>query len=228
MLAGKKALIVDDDIEFRQSLAGVLANLGLFVVSTPSGEQFVDLLEKEEPDIVLIDKDLGGSDGFDLIYRVRKRVHNSNIPVLVVSGSACEEDKYEAIKMGADDLLAKPLKVEDLKFRMIAVFRRAQSYRKDESLLTVGPFEIDTRRYTIRVADKPLFLTKTEYKVFLELALRKGELVSREWVSSNLLSLKNQNPRTIDVHMTSIRKKLGQYGKCIKTIRGRGYLFHLD
>ena len=102
MLKGKKVLTVDDDPEFQNLLAGMLVNLGLFVSISDNLEKFMLKLNEESPDIALIDKNLGDEDGFDLIHEIRKNSNQSSIPVIVISGDATKENRYEAIKIGAD------------------------------------------------------------------------------------------------------------------------------
>ncbi len=228
MIKDKRVLIVDDDIEFQQAVASFLVTQGCFVMPTKTCQDFLTALEKESPDIALIDKEIGFEDGFDLIHAIRKHDRFNALPVIVITGKATEPNKHEAIQIGADDLLAKPVSLKDLKLRMTALFRRSQSYLQDEQVLSLDGIKINLHQHLIKIDGQAIDLTKTEYKLFTELALKKGQILSREMVAQKFLSLKNQNPRTIDVHMTSLRKKLGDYGRCIKTVRGRGYMFHLD
>ena len=220
--------MVDDDVDFQQSMAAFLAAKGFFVVPTRCCADFLSKLEVENPDIVLVDKEIGFEDGFDLIHEIRKHQVYGSLPIIVITGRATESNKAEAIQFGADDLLPKPVQVNDLVLRIEALLRRSQSYISNEQTLKFSGIEINLRLHSITVNAKPIELTKTEYKIFTELILKKGQIISREQVAQKFLSFKNQSPRTIDVHVTSLRKKLGDHGLCIKTVRGRGYMFHME
>lgn len=227
-IEGKKFLLVDDDVEFQQSLSGYLMNRGAFVVPTKTSGDFLLALEKENPDVLLIDKEIGFEDGFDLIHQIRRLENFNKIPIIVITGQANEANKIEAIQIGADDLLPKPVNLQDLELRAQAVLRRSHSYLTKDSILSLKGIQINLREHRISIHGEPIELTKTEYKIFLELAIKRDQIISREAVAQKFLSLRNQSPRTIDVHVTSLRKKLKKYGTCIKTIRGRGYMFHFE
>jgi DNA-binding response OmpR family regulator len=225
---GLKVLVVDDDREFLDSIAGELVSRGLFVVPTASSSESLEVLKREQLDLALIDKSLGFECGFDLIHKIRHHAVYGSLPIIVITGELNDQIKHEAIHIGADDLLEKPFQLQDLELKIKSLMRRSRSYLWKESILRLQGIEIDLVQHKITIGDEVIELTRTEYKLFTELALKRGEVISREHVAQKFLSLKNQSPRTIDVHMTSLRKKLGIYGPCIKTVRGRGYSFQLS
>lgn len=228
MIQGKRVLLVDDDLEYQRSVASFLAGLGLFVIPVDTNKKFLEALDKDNPDIAIVDKEIGFEDGFDLIYAIRKHPKYGILPIIVVSGKVSQENKVEAIRIGADDILPKPLNLQDLQLRIQANLRRSHSYLLNDQTVKVAGIEINLRYQNILIHGDPIDLTKTEYKIFSEMILKRDQIVSRDAIAQKFLSFKNQNNRTIDVHVTSLRKKLGDYGRCIKTVRGRGYLFHIE
>ena len=225
MFQGKKVLIVDDELEYQMEVSSYLAGRGFFVYPKKTKQEFLDSLEKDSPDIALIDKQIGFEDGFDLIHAVRQHPELQNIPIIVVTGAADFENKIEAIKLGADDLVNKPVSLPDLELKIIACLRRSGSYHVNEQLISFKDIEINLRTHKVSIAGKEVDLTNTEYKIFFELVAKKGEILNREQIAQRFLSLNNSSVRTLDVHINSLRKKLGPHSERIKTIRGRGYMF---
>ena len=225
MLNGKKVVLVDDDPGFRNELASFLYSLGCFSYPCSSISAFMEILGKEKPDLALVDKEIGYEDGFDIVHKVRHSDKFSSMPIIMITGMASEENKSDAINLGADDLLAKPLSLKELELRMIANLRRSASYSISDKVVAVGEITINLTKHSLRLGDQPVDLTQTEYKIVSELLLKKGQIVNREQIAQKFLSMRNTNSRTIDVHINSLRKKLGDLGGQIKTIRGRGYMF---
>jgi two-component system alkaline phosphatase synthesis response regulator PhoP len=222
---GKRILLVDDDPTYRTEISKALAERGFFVYPKKNKAEFMDSLETEFPDIILLDKEIGEEDGFDLIHQVRRHHHLCAIPIIIVTGLATIENKKQATLFGADDVLAKPVDINELELRIIANLRRSQSYQVEESVLSFGDIDVDVRNQTVSIHKQEIQLTRTEYKIFLELLTKRGEIVNREQLAQRFLSLRNSNARTLDVHINSLRKKLGVFSPQLKTIRGRGYMF---
>lgn len=228
MFINTKVLIVDDDQDFRLSLSSHLAGLGCFVIPVGTSASFLEALDQQQPTLTIIDKQIGFEDGFDLIHSIRNHKTLSAIPIIVISGQVSSHSKSEAISIGADDFLPKPVNLQDLELRLRANLRRSMSYINEENFVKIEEIRINLRTHCVEIGDNKIDLTMTEYKIFAELALKRDEIVSRDAIALKFLSLKNQNPRTIDVHITSLRRKLNQYGSRIKTIRGRGYMFQTE
>lgn len=228
MFKGKRVLLVDDDMDYQDEVSKFLANRGFFVYPRSNKQQFIESLNSDRPDIVLIDKQIGVEDGFDLIHEVRKHESVHNIPIIVVTGLATMENKTQAILMGADDIMGKPISLPDLELRIIANLRRSKSYHLSDHILKFNQIEVDLRTHEVKIEGVALSLTRTEYKIFLELVSKRGTIINREQIAQRFLSLRNSNNRTLDVHINSLRRKLGNFSSCVKTIRGRGYMFHYD
>ena len=225
MFNGKKVLLVDDELEYQLEVSSYLVGRGFFVYPKKNKKEFLESLDNDSPDIALIDKQIGFEDGFDLIHEVRQHKELKNIPIIVVTGSADFENKIEAIKLGADDLVHKPVSLPDLELKIISCLRRAGSYHVSGQLLSFEDIVINLRTHKVSISGSEVDLTNTEYKIFFELVAKKGEILNREQIAHRFLSLNNSSVRTLDVHINSLRKKLGNHAERIKTIRGRGYMF---
>ena len=228
MFEGKRILMVDDDDGFRTEVASFLASRGFSVYAKGTKESFLFSLDSDRPDIVLLDKEIGDDDGFDLIHAVRHHESLNALPIIIITGHSNLENKRQAILMGADDMMSKPIKLEELELNIISNLRRSKSYHVNDRVLKFQEIEVDIRshRVTLRGADADL--TNTEYKILLELLAKRDTVVNREQLAHRFLSLRNSSSRTLDVHINSLRKKLGDYAGCLKTIRGRGYMFTND
>ena len=227
MFEGKRILLVDDDPEYQSEVSKYLANKGFFVYPRSNKTQFIESLNKDRPDIVLVDKEIGEEDGFDLIHEVRKHESLHTLPIIIITGLASIDTKKEAILLGADDFLGKPVSLSDLELSIISCLRRSKSYHLNDHILNFAEIEIDLRTHEVKIGEQVLNLTKTEYKIFVELVSKRGRVVNRDQIAQRFLSLRNTNARTLDVHINSLRKKMGPYYSSVKTIRGRGYMFHL-
>ena len=227
MYKGKRVLIVDDELEFQMEVSSYLVGRGFFAYPKKSKKEFLESLEKDSPDIALIDKRLGFEDGFELIHEIRKNEKHQNLPIIVVTGCVEFENKIQAIQLGADDLIHKPISLPDLELKIIAGLRRSGSYQVNEQLISFKDVEINLRTHRVSVGGYEMDFTNTEYNIFFELVAKKGEILNREQIAERFLSLNNSNVRTLDVHINSLRKKLGPHAHRIKTIRGRGYMFQV-
>lgn len=225
MYKEKKILIVDDEEDFMLDISRYLASKGFFVYQTKNISEFKANLEEHAPDIALIDKNIGYENGFELISYVRNHDYSRNMPIIVITGVANPEERLEAFKIGADDLIAKPVGLTELELRIQACLRRSGSYLVSEQVIDYDNIHVNLRTHEVFIGQNKIDLTNTEYKIFLELIMRKGEVLNRERLVSKVLSVNNSSLRTLDVHINSLRKKLGDHAKNIKTVRGRGYLF---
>ena len=225
MFQGKRILLVDDDSTYRDEVSKALAERGFFVYPRKNKEDFMASLMSAAPDVILIDKAIGEEDGFDLIHEVRKHPELSTVPIIIITGLATLENKKTATLFGADDILAKPININELELRIVANLRRSKSYQVGENILSFGNVEVDVRNQVVTLNQQEIQLTRTEYKILLELLSKRGEIVNREQLARRFLSLRNSNARTLDVHINALRKKLGGMSTCLKTVRGRGYMF---
>jgi two-component system, OmpR family, response regulator RegX3 len=210
-----RVLIVEDDDAIAKPLAEGLRREGFDVSRVASGEE---ALEAPLPDLVLLDLRLPGLDGTEVCRRLRAR---SDVPIIVVTAKGEEVDRVVGLELGADDYIVKPFGFRELLARIRAVMRRARPGR-DRPRILVGGLEIDLggRRATLDAA--PLALTRKEFDLLTLLAAEPGTVVSRQRILREVWDTEWFGPtKTVDVHVASLRKKLGDPA-WIETVRGVG------
>ena len=168
-------------------------------------------------DLVVLDLMLPGASGFEVLEQLRAA---SDVPVLVLSARDSSDDKVRALRLGADDYLTKPFWPEELLERVRARLRRPVLARSD--LLELGPLSVDLARRSVAVDGNSVALTPIEYTILEALCRRPGAAVTRRWLTANVLDPDSRaNPRTLDVHVSRLRKKLGR--NLVATVWGVGY-----
>lgn len=221
-----RILIIDDDRKLGRLIAGYLDPLGYSVTLAHTGPEGLALALQETWEAVLLDLMLPGMDGFEVLKRIR---HDSDVPVLMLTARGEEADRIVGLELGADDYLPKTFSSRELLARLRAVTRRSlRSQRKPEDgPVQVGPLRLlETSRKAI-LGDRPLSLTAVEFDLLLSLARAVGRVKSREQL---LEEIRDRNyeafDRSIDVHISALRKKLGDDPKnprFIRTVRSAGY-----
>ena len=208
-------LIVEDDDAIAKPLAAGLEREGFDVTRVSTGE---DALEAALPDLVLLDLRLPGMDGTEVCRRLRAR---SDVPIIVVTAKGEEVDRVVGLELGADDYIVKPFGFRELLARIRAVMRRARP-GTDRAQIHVGSLEIDVRGRRATMGDEPLNLTTKEFDLLALLASEPGDVVSRQRILREVWDTEWFGPtKTVDVHVASLRKKLGEPG-WIETVRGIG------
>ena len=208
-------LIVEDDDAIAKPLAAGLEREGFDVTRVSTGE---DALEAALPDLVLLDLRLPGMDGTEVCRRLRAR---SDVPIIVVTAKGEEVDRVVGLELGADDYIVKPFGFRELLARIRAVMRRARP-GTDRAQIHVGSLEIDVRGRRATMGDDPLNLTTKEFDLLALLASEPGDVVSRQRILREVWDTEWFGPtKTVDVHVASLRKKLGDPG-WIETVRGIG------
>jgi two-component system, OmpR family, response regulator RegX3 len=208
-------LIVEDDDAIAKPLAAGLEREGFDVTRVATGE---DALEAALPDLVLLDLRLPGMDGTEVCRRLRAR---SDVPIIVVTAKGEEVDRVVGLELGADDYLVKPFGFRELLARIRAVMRRARP-GTDRAQIHVGALEIDVRGRRAIMGDDALNLTTKEFDLLALLASEEGDVVSRQRILREVWDTEWFGPtKTVDVHVASLRKKLGDPG-WIETVRGVG------
>jgi len=222
-------LVVDDDIELCSLVQEYLAAEGFTAKAVHDGEQGLLQAISGDYTMVVLDVMLPGINGFEVLRRIRSV---SKIPVLLLTARGEDVDRIVGLEIGADDYLPKPFNPRELVARIRAVLRRAKPSRGAEAVpevIVVGDVELDPATRTATRAGKPIDLTSVEFNL-LEVLLREaGRVVTRERLVNAVLSRKFMPfDRSIDMHVSKVRRKLGdseESGDHIKTIRGVGYMF---
>lgn len=214
--------IVEDDTSIRELEMYALKNANFSVVGFEEGTSFLKELDKKIPDIILLDIMLPQGDGLQLLSQIRNTAQYSNIPVIMVTAKTSEIDAVKGLDMGADDYIAKPFGVMELVSRVKAILRRTE--KKARPVLAYKNIELDEGRHTVLVNKSEVELTYKEYEILKHLIRNRGIVLSRDRLMEIVWGYNfEQGNRTVDVHIQSLRKKLGDAGEHIKTIRNVGY-----
>lgn len=219
----KTAFVVEDERDVADLVRHALQREGFAVRHFSDGSLAVAAAERESPDVVVLDWMLPGLDGLEVCRRLRRSPNTARIPIVMVTARAEDVDQVTGLEVGADDYLAKPFSPRVLVARVRAVLRRTEATETPSEVLTVGPIRIDSGRHEATVGGAPVPLTATEFRILRFLATRPGRVRGRveivEEVSGEVAVLE----RTVDAHVTSLRRKLGSAGDWVETVRGVGY-----
>ena len=225
----EKILIVDDEPNILELLEFNLAKEGFDVVRADTGEMAVALLEEVKPNLVLLDQMLPGIDGLGVLKKIRADVAYADMPVIMVTAKSEEIDKIIGLELGADDYVTKPFSVRELVARVKAHLRRIK--RTDTAVPPIQQYKalkIDTSNYKAHIADKALKLTLKEFELLSMLMANKAQVLTRDAILNKIWGYEYfGETRTVDVHITNLRKKIGKYGEYIETVRGVGYRFNV-
>ncbi len=219
-------LAVEDEQDLQDLLSYNLARNGFAVRCAPSAEEAAAALRKEKPDIVLLDLMLPGMDGLTFCRKLKADPSTAAIPIVMLTAKGEEADIVVGLEMGADDYVTKPFSPRVLIARVKAVLRRpiATPEAEDDDTFGVGELQIDTARHEVRAAGKPVPLTHTEFSIVAFLSRRPGRVFTRDQIIHGVHGGHVAvTDRSMDVHIASLRRKLGDAGRYIQTVRGVGY-----
>jgi two-component system alkaline phosphatase synthesis response regulator PhoP len=219
-----RVLVIEDEEEIREFLVSQFNEVGNQAMGLSSGEAVIASLENFGPSVILLDQMMPGKSGRDVIREIRSHARFSETPIMMVTGLDSEQEKIEALEMGADDYVTKPFSVKEVIARAQALVRRAKAAHKSQQKnLNVGELSIDFTAHRVTMAEQEVPLTLTEFKILCELLKQQGQVLTRDKLRERALGNLNVTDRTIDVHMASLRKKLAHMGEKIETVRGVGY-----
>ena len=214
--------IVEDDASIRELEIYALKNSEFEVTGFESGKSLMAQLEIKVPDIILLDIMLPEEDGLAILGTIRQTGAYADIPVIMVTAKTSEIDAVKVLDLGADDYITKPFGVMELVSRVKAVLRR--SAKKVKTVLVYKNIELDENKHTVLVDGAEVDLTYKEYEILKHLIRNKGIVLTRDRLMEIVWGYNfEQGNRTVDVHIQSLRKKLGTAGEHIKTIRNVGY-----
>ena len=216
--------IVEDDTNIQEIESFALKNSGYKVEGFSNGKDFFQKLADKVPDLILLDVMLPDMDGLSILKKLRNIPDSKKIPVIFVSAKTSELDKVKGLDMGADDYLTKPFGVMELISRVKALLRRSRDMEEEKSL-AIGNIYIDGEKHCAFVNDEQCELTYKEYKLLKLMAQNAGIVFTRDRIMERIWGANYEGEsRTLDMHIKTLRKKLGEEGKRIKTVRNVGYM----
>lgn len=226
-MASPKILVVDDEEDLLELLRFNLSGEGFSVTCVATGEEALDKVAEEVPDLILLDLMLPGMDGLEVARRLKSQALTKEIPIVMLTAKGEEGDIVKGLERGADDYVTKPFSRKVLAARIRAVLRRKQAKPKGESdVLEVQDLVIHPGRREVLVKGKPVELTFTEFGILNFLAKRPGWVFTRSQIVDAVRGDEYfVTDRSVDVQVVGLRKKLGSAATFIETVRGVGYRF---
>lgn len=219
---GNLIYCVEDDANIRELVVYALKTAGFSSVGFACASDFYKGIAEERPDMVLLDIMLPDEDGLSILEKLKSRKDMRRVPVIMLTAKAAEYDKVRGLDTGADDYVTKPFGVMELISRVKAVLRRTE--QEDSSSLELGDLRVDEQKHEVFVKGQPVTLTFKEFELLVYLLKNKGIVLSRDKILDVIWNYEYEGEsRTVDVHIGSLRQKLGECGDMIKTIRGVGY-----
>lgn len=214
---------VEDDQGIRNLMIYALNSAGLEAAGFENGQALFSALQQARPELILLDIMLPGEDGISILKKLRQNSATADLPIIMASAKGTEYDKVTGLDLGADDYLAKPFGMMEMISRVRAVLRRAGA--KDvERILHLGGLEMNVSKHTVRVCGKRSELTLKEYDLLHLFMENPGRVFSRDQIFQRIWASDFAGEsRTVDVHIGTLRTKLGSCGAYIKTVRGVGY-----
>ncbi len=215
--------IVEDDRNIQEIELFALKNSGYQATGFETAKEFYKALNEKLPELILLDIMLPDEDGLSILKRLRTRADTQKIPVILVTAKTSEIDKVKGLDGGADDYIAKPFGVMEMIARVKALLRRSGGM--EENMLTCGNVTLDGEKRMVYVDGKTIELTYKEFELLKLLMKNHGIVISRDVIMERVWDSSFEGEsRTIDVHVRTLRQKLGDGGSIIKTIRNVGYM----
>lgn len=219
--------IVEDDKNISEIESFSLKNAGHQTVEFPDGRSFYKELAEKKPDLILLDIMLPDEDGLSILRKIREKRETKRIPVIMVTAKTTEIDKVKGLDNGADDYMTKPFGVMELVSRVKALLRRTGE-QDAEKVIKIGDLVIDDEKRKVFVSGSAVELTYKEYELLHYLAQNQEIVLPRDSIMEHIWHANCEiESRTLDVHIKTLRHKLGYAGKYIKTVRNVGYCMNL-
>ncbi len=217
-------LVVEDERDLAELLRYNLNVGGYDAEVARDGRQALEMVASRRPDLIVLDVMLPIHDGVTVAKQLRASEDTAHIPIVMLTAKAAEADQVAGLRAGADDYITKPFSVPVLLARIDAVLRRAGAREGASAVLSLGGVDVDTERHEVRVGESTIRLTLTEFRLLSTLIAAPDRVLTRQSLISRAIGPGiTVTERTIDVHIAAIRKKLGDAGSMIKTVRGVGY-----
>ena len=227
-MSKKKIMVVDDEADIRELIKFNLEKEGFDVVPVSDGETALEEARLRQPDLIILDVMLPGIDGIEVCFKLKSDSAYKSIPIVMLSAKSDESDQLVGLKIGADDYLVKPFSPKVLVAKISAILRRSDvvvsSSADDAPVIRFQGLFMNPNDFSVSYKEKPLKLTAVEYKILYFLARKPGRVYTRERI---IEQVRGDDViitgRTVDVHILSLRRKLGEAADLIETVRGIGY-----
>ena len=215
--------IVEDDESIREIETIALKNSNYIVSAFENAKEFYKKLDELVPDLILLDVMLPDESGYDIVRKLGKRPATQDIPIIMVTAKTTEMDMIKGLDGGADDYIKKPFSIMELITRVKALLRRTA--KEEPKLLKLDDLVIDHERHVVTVNNEPVDLTYKEYELLRLLMGSQGIVMTRDVIMRSVWDTDFEGEtRTVDMHIKTLRHKLGDYGSRIKTVRNVGYV----
>ena len=216
---------VEDDSSIRELVVYTLESTGFHARGFEDGKLFEEAFAQEVPELVLLDIMLPGEDGMQILKKLKDSSRTKDIPVIMVTAKGAEYDKVMGLDAGADDYVTKPFGMMELVSRIKAVLRRSQKKEnQEEHLLSYGEIQMNTGKHEVTAGGEVVQLTLKEYELLKRLIKNPNMVLTRDQLLEDIWGYDfDGETRTVDVHVRTLRQKLGNCGECIETVRGVGY-----
>ena len=220
----KKVLVVDDEKLIVKGIRFSLEQDEMQVDCAYDGEEALEKAKANVYDIILLDVMLPGEDGLEILSRLKASEVTRQIPVIMVTAKGAEYDKVMGLDYGADDYITKPFGMMEFIARIRAVLRRAGKEEKNQEVLQIGDIQIQVKQHQVLIGDQKVTLTLKEFELLKYLMENQGIVMSRDRLLGHVWGYDfDGETRTVDVHIRTLRQKLGHCGDMIETVRGVGY-----
>ena len=221
--------LVEDDDSIRELVLYTLHTTGFEAEGFRNAADFWQALEKELPQLVLLDIMLPDEDGLHILKRLRAGAETADLPVMMLTAKSSEYDRVVGLDSGADDYMPKPFGMMELVSRVRALLRRAAKPAAEDKLFTAGSLAVDVKRRAVTVDGEPVILTYKEFELLCYLLENRGVVLSRDQILTKIWDYNySGETRTVDVHIRTLRQKLGDAGALIETVRGVGYRWEAE
>jgi len=225
LLVRQRILVVEDEEAIRGIVTQTLLRHGYETASASDGDDALEKAFTLRPDLIILDLMLPRMDGWEVCRRLKAEKDTASIPIIMLTARREERDVVEGLELGADDYMKKPFSLSELTARVRALLRRT-AVPEESGVLEAGDLRIEPGDETALLRGIPLELSPTEYRILEALARKMGRTVSREELLSKIWSFSGGDTRTVDVHISRLRKKLDdgkQPALAVNSLRGRGY-----
>ena len=224
---GHKVFIVEDEPDLRDTLKYNLENEGFSVEAFSNGEDFLSSVDKNIPNLVILDLMLPGVSGLDVCRELRSNENYDGIGIVMLTAKSEEIDRIVGFELGADDYVTKPFSVRELILRVKVLLKKRTDDGANEQILEFGPILMNLGAHEVSIDGKIVNLTALEFKLLKHLLKRKGRVQTRDQLLGDVWGYSSEvTTRTVDTHIKRLREKLGEPGDLIQTIRGVGYRFN--